>query len=128
MNRGCVSVVFGAAALLHGCASGPPAQPDDSLSQAEYAISQARQAVDRPSQSLPLYQAEQKLGRAKALAPSAEDEEQQQVVRWLAQQATLDARYAQAREEAEQARERTETLRRSVQTLQEEMLGKENGQ
>lgn len=113
-----------APALLQGCASTPASAPDDSLSQAEYAISQARQSVDRPSQSLPLYQAEQKLARAKALSTTEADEEQQAVVRRLARQATLDARLAQAQAEARQARERTETLRRSVSTLEDEIFNK----
>ena len=124
MNRASLVVLIGVAAVAQGCASSPPPVPDDSLSQAEYAISQARQSVDRPSQSLPLYQAEQKLARAKTLASSAEDEEQRDIMQRLARQATLDARYAQAQAEAAKARARTETLRRSVSTLEEEIFGK----
>lgn len=123
MKSALLFAALAASALLQGCASTPATVPDDSLSQAEYAISQARQAVDRPSQSLPLYQAEQKLARAKALLADA-DEEQQQIVRRLARQATLDARLAQAQAEAHQAQQRTETLRRSVSTLEEEIFNK----
>lgn len=105
-----------------GCASTPPPKPEDALSRAEYAIAQATRAVDEPGQSVPLYEAEQKLQRARSLV-AAENRSGADVTRArrLAEEAVLDANLAEAQAARGAAERRIAELEESLATLREEI-------
>lgn len=122
-------ILLSAAVLLSACASAPPEMPEDALSKAQYAITQANQTVGQTgqaSQSVPLYEAEKRLGQARSLItnPNATKEDYLRARR-LAEEATLDAHLAQAQAEAQQAQAQKANLQESLETLHEEMQGKE---
>lgn len=108
--------------LLAACASTPTNKPDDALTKAQYAISQAQQNGADKYAPLPLYKANQKLDAAKQLArkqsPSEEDYTR---ARRLAEEAAADAQFAQARAQAKQAQQQSKEAQESVQTLRQEL-------
>ncbi|MCO6440959.1 MAG: DUF4398 domain-containing protein [Nitrococcus mobilis] len=118
-------MVLLAAVLLSACASAPPEKPDDALSKAQYAINQAEQVVGRKSQSVPLYEAKQRLAKAHSLATEPKNYLK---ARRLAEEATLDARLAQSQAEARQAQAQKADLQESLETLREEIQQGGGGQ
>lgn len=119
-------LLLSSAALLSACASAPPEKPEEALSTAQYAITQANREVGEDTQSVPLYEAEKKLGQARALMgkPDATAEDYLKARR-LAEEATLDARLAQARADARQAQEQQAELEETLETLRKEIQGEE---
>lgn len=118
-----------AAGLVTACASAPPPVPGDALSTAEYAINQASQTIEDDSQSLPLYQAQQKLERARQLIQTTQNPQADYVrARRLAQQATVDARLAQAQSQNEKTQAQLANQRESLQTLRDELERQEGNQ
>lgn len=110
------------AILLTACASAPLQKPDQAISKAQYAIEQAQQVVTDSAQSLPLYRAQQKLDRARALVRTEDPtREAYSEARRLAEQAAIDARLAEVQAEARQAQAQTEKLEQSLLTLQQEL-------
>lgn len=118
-------MLLSAAVLLSACASAPPEKPDDALSKAQYAITQAEQTVGRESQSVPLYEAKQRLDKARRLATEPKSYLE---ARRLAEEATLDARLAQTQAEAKQAQAQKADLQESLETLREEIQQGGGGQ
>lgn len=112
------AVVLAFTASLAGCASPPAPEAGRALSEANYAIEEAARSVQRPEQSLPLYRARQKLEKARQIRATEEDDPMAQ---WLAEQAVLDARFAQAHTRAEHARQRLEEMQRSFEELRLEL-------
>ncbi len=104
--------------VLAGCASPPPPESGRALSEANYAIEEAARSVDRPSQSLPLYRAQGKLEKARQINAAEEDDP---MARWLAEQASLDARFTQAQTRAERAHEDMREMQRSFEDLRDEL-------
>lgn len=104
--------------LLVGCASAPPPKPAEALSRADYAIEQARRAVGDGVQSVPLYEAEQKMEAARGLV-STDDRTEQDVERAgrLADSAVLDAQLARARAERRDAEARVASVEAEVDEL-----------
>ncbi len=121
--RRCMVLVT--AALLSACTSVPPEKPDDALSKAQYAINQAEQVVGRESQSVPLYEAKQRLEKARSLTSEPKNYLK---ARRLAEEATLDARLAQSQAEAREAQARKTDLQESLETLREEIQQGGTGQ
>ncbi|MGD8709789.1 MAG: DUF4398 domain-containing protein [Ectothiorhodospiraceae bacterium] len=114
-----LSAAMAAAILaLQGCASTPPPALNQAVSQAEYAVNEAQQVVDNAGQSLPLYKARKKLRQAKSIRSDKGDYET--AIR-LAEQATLDARLAQAQAQAATARSRTQELREDLEALRKDL-------
>lgn len=125
-TRLCFSLLLACAALLSACATTPAEKPNDALSKAEYAIEQAQRKVGQDTQSVPLYQAEKRLGQARNLVAKPDaDEADYLKARRLAEEATLDARLAQAQTDAQQAQAQKADLQKSLETLREELHGQE---
>lgn len=105
-------------ALLVGCSSPPPTKPVETLARAEYAIAQARRAVGENVQSVPLYEAEQKMETARELTAS-EDRTEADVARAerLAERAVLDAELARARAGRSDAEARVADVEKEVDEL-----------
>ncbi|MGH8659285.1 MAG: DUF4398 domain-containing protein [Gammaproteobacteria bacterium] len=104
------------AALLVGCASGPP--PTDALSTAEVAINRATEAQAASYAPRELQPALEKLELAKRSIAAEHYEEAQR----LAEQAWVDARLAEAlalsqaaRQGVQEVQETTDTLERAVE-------------
>lgn len=119
-------LLLSSAVLLSACASAPPEKPEDAMSTAQYAITQAHREVGQDTQSVALYEAEKKLGQARSLTskPDATEEDYLKARR-LAEAATLDAHLAQARAEARQAQARQAELEETLETLREEIQQEE---
>lgn len=119
-------MLLSTAVLLSACASAPLQKPDAALTKAEYAITQAEQAVGQSSQSVSLYEAKKRLGEARSLVAKPDATKDDYVrARRLAEEATLDARLAQTRAQAQQAQSQKADLQKSIETLREEIQGKE---
>lgn len=119
-------MLLSAAALLSACASAPLNRPDDALSKAQYAITQADQTVGQNTQSVPLYEAKKRLGLARSLVANPNASEEDYIrARRLAEEATLDARLAQAQAQTQQAQSQKADLQKSMETLREELRGRE---
>lgn len=117
-----------AAVLLSACVSVPPDKPDKALTKAQYAITQAEQAVGQ-RQSVALYEARKRLEKARGLVANTETPEKHYLeARRLAEEATLDARLAQARAEAREAQAQKADLQESLETLREEIQHGGGGQ
>ena len=119
-------LLLSSAALLSACTSAPLEKPDEALSTAEYAVMQANRAVGEETQSVPLYEAEKKLGQARALMgkPNASEEDYTQARR-LAEEATLDARLALARANTQRAQKQQGELEKTIETLHKEIQREE---
>ena len=110
-----------AAVWLSACVSVPPDKPDEALTKAQYAITQAEQAVGQ-QQSVALYEAKQRLEKARALVADPKAPEKNYLeARRLAEEATMDARLAQARAEMLEAEAQKADLQESFETLREEI-------
>jgi hypothetical protein len=107
-----------AIALGTGCASPPAPDTGRALAEAEYAIDEAARSVPRPEQSMPLYRARQKLERARELRTS---DDADPMAHWLAEQALLDARYAEAAAHARDAERRLDEVRREQEDLRRQL-------
>lgn len=119
-------LLLSSAALLSACTSAPLEKPDEALSTAEYAVTQANRAVGEETQSVPLYEAEKKLGQARALMgkPNATEEDYTKARR-LAEEATLDARLALARANTQRAQKQQGELEKTIETLHKEIQREE---
>ncbi len=123
------AVALATSVMLGACASAPPPPPGDALSEAAYAIEQAKQAVSDESRSLPLYEAQKKLQRARELADSEDDlPENYAESRRLAERATLDARLAEAGARREKAENQRAEMRESLEVLRRELEIEEGAQ
>lgn len=115
--------------MLGACASAPPPPPGDALSEAAYAIEQARQAIANESRSLPLYEAQTKLQRARKLADAEDDvSENYAEARRLAERATLDARLAEADARRVKAEDQKAEMQESLEILRRELKLEEGTQ
>ncbi len=100
---------------LGACASNPPPVAEMAVSTA--AVTQAANAGAAEFAPAELSAARDKLARAN-VAISAKDHE---AARWLADEALVDARLAEAKAEANRARKSAEALQTSTRVLREEM-------
>lgn len=117
-----------AAIGLTACVSVPPDKPDEALSKAQYAINQAEQAVGQ-HQSVALYEARKRLEKARELAADTKSPEKSYLAaRRLVEEATMDARLAQAQAEMRQAQAQKADLEESLETLREEIQRGGGGQ
>jgi hypothetical protein len=114
-----------ALALATGCASPPAPDTGRALAEAEYAIDEAARSVARPEQSMPLYRARQKLERARELRTS---DDADPMAHWLAEQALMDARHAEAEARARNAERRLDEVRREQEDLRRQLrqIGEED--
>ncbi|HET8700847.1 MAG TPA: DUF4398 domain-containing protein [Nitrococcus sp.] len=121
-----VVMLLPSAVLLAACASVPTPPPTGALSKAEYAITQASQAVGPNSQSTALDEAKRRYGQAQSLVanPKATEEDYTRA-RWLAEEATLDANLAQAQAQAQQTQAQKTNLQESFEKVRNELHGKE---
>ncbi|MDN5849369.1 MAG: DUF4398 domain-containing protein [Nitrococcus sp.] len=117
-----VSLLPASAVLLVACTSNPPEKPNNALATAQQAITLANREVTQKAQSVPLYEAEKKLNQARSIIgnPDATEEDYARARR-LAEEATLDARLAQAQAAAYQAQARKIELGETLETLRENL-------
>lgn len=104
------------AAVAVGCASTPP--PQDALSEAEEAISQAKARDAAQYAPLALRKAEDKFKEARE---AARDDDHYAEARRLAEQAQVDAQLALAEAERAKAEAELEELSRTVRAVEEEI-------
>lgn len=121
-----LTVLLSSAVLLSACAS-VSQPPTGALAQAKYAIAQASQTVGQSSQSAPLNEAKARYEHAQKLVanPKATEENYTQAG-WLAEEATLDARLAQAQAQAQQTESQKTDLQKSYEKMHKELDGKES--
>lgn len=113
--RSTLAVIALACLSLAGCASKPPPVAEMAVSNA--AVAQAANAGAAEYAPAELSAARDKLARAN-VAIAAKD---QTTARWLADEALVDARLAEAKSEASRARKSAEALQTSTRVLREEM-------
>jgi hypothetical protein len=114
-----VALICGAVGMA-GCAGTPPVA---TLSQAELAVQQADQKTASQYAALELRIAREQLDKAKkAMADEEYDE-----ARRLADQALVNAQFAEAKAGAEKARQAAAELQKSIQTLRTELQRSSTG-
>lgn len=98
-----------------GCAS--KVAPVETISSAEMAIKVAKESTATINAPLELRLAEDKLNAAKEAVKEEEFEE----ARYLAEQALLDAKFAETKSLSLKAKETAQEMRESIETLQREI-------
>ena len=121
-----LTVLLSSAVLLSACAS-VSQPPTAALAQAKYAIALASQTVGQNSQSPHLDEAKTRYEHAQKLVakPKATEEDYTQAGR-LAEEATLDARLAQAQAQAQQTEAQKTELQKSYEKMHHELRGTES--
>lgn len=109
------ALAVGAAILMAACASTPP--PTDQLAVSTAAVASAVSAGSGQFAAADLRMARDKLDRAN-VAMTAKDYE---LARWLAQEAQVDARLAEARANSAKAQKAADELQEGRRILREEM-------
>lgn len=99
---------------LVGCAGTTP--PMDTLSAADTAVNRAIEAKAMEHAPMELYQAQQKLDRAR----SAMNEEDYEQARRLAEEAQVDARLAEVKSQSQTARQQAQEIQQTINSLQHE--------
>jgi Domain of unknown function (DUF4398) len=105
--------IAGAMVAIAGCAGNPPTA---SLATAEMAVSRAQEAKAAEHASLELHLAQEKLARAQ----SALEEDDYDTARRQAEQAAVDARFAEAKAASISASQRIRDVEQTMDTLEQQ--------
>jgi uncharacterized lipoprotein YajG len=105
--------------MLAGCASNEVKKPKNEVNTAEHAVRNARQANAYEFASFEMTAADRKLDQAQSLATSDKDSDRLRARR-LAEQATLDARLAEAKARLAQAQSTKTQMTETVDVLRKE--------
>ncbi|KFI22324.1 DUF4398 domain-containing protein [Nitrosococcus oceani] len=115
-----ISIMAAGLGVLGGCASVPP--PRGEIAEATFAVGEAREAEAPQYAPAELRSARKKLKAAE----SAMVDENYEKARRLAEQALVDAQFAEVKARAEIQRQGVEELRKSIEILRRE-LNKRSG-
>lgn len=113
---GTAFVIFLAVAFT-ACARTDRAPIQQDIAQAEEAITQARRGQAEVNAALDLQVAEQKLSEARAAFQQKDYEE----AGWLAEEALMNARLAEAKSDSARSQENLQKLRDTIERLQSEI-------
>jgi hypothetical protein len=122
--RGCkdAALVMLSVLFLSTCASADRSAQLKEVARAEEAIKGAERSGVQMRESMELNQAKEKLAKAK----DAYEEEKYKQAGWLAEEALVCARLAEAKRRTEKTRKTIEELENTIETLQNEIDRKQS--